>query len=519
MAVEDQLLVPGILNGNVFIGLQPPRAFEEKAEEMYHNTDIPCPHQYLAFYRWVDEVFEADLVVHVGTHGTLEWLPGKEVGLSKDCYTDICMGTMPHLYIYIINAAGEGTQAKRRSYAGLVDHMIPPMVESGVYDELAKMDELMRQYYHVRASDPQKLPYVAEEILELAQTMNLTLDLDITDEALAANPEDCILRMHAWVCKVQASDINDGFHILGMLQGREQVRNTLKALVRNRNGNVPSLRQALCALRGLDFETLLAEPETPTGDGKSYGILLREIDALGQTIFQKLDEIDYDAAFIESLLEAFDSAYQADREPLNILLKYVCTDLLPRLQKVTDELDHFIEGINGQFVPPGQAGAPTRGNAHILPTGRNFYTVDPGAMPSRAAWEIGKILGDQLIERYLRDSGRYPESISMLVWATDAMRTYGDDVAETFYLLGVKPVWLGNTERVVGIEVIPLEELGRPRIDVTLRITGLFRDAFPNLIERVEDAVNLVASLDEAETDNFIRKHVAEDIAELTALA
>ena len=300
-----------------------------------------------------------------------------------------------------------------------------------------------------------------------------------------------------------------------MLQ-EENKANTLKALVRNRNG-MYLLSQALCA-RGLDFETLLAEPETPTGDGKSYGILLREIDALGQTIFQKLDEIDYDAAFIESLLEAFDSAYQADREPLNILLKYVCTDLLPRLQKVTDELDHFIEGINGQFVPPGQAGAPTRGNAHILPTGRNFYTVDPGAMPSRAAWEIGKILGDQLIERYLRDSGRYPESISMLVWATDAMRTYGDDVAETFYLLGVKPVWLGNTERVVGIEVIPLEELGRPRIDVTLRITGLFRDAFPNLIERVEDAVNLVASLDEAETDNFIRKHVAEDIAELTAL-
>ncbi|SHJ75807.1 cobaltochelatase CobN [Dethiosulfatibacter aminovorans DSM 17477] len=515
MAVDDKILIPGILNGNIFIGLQPPRAFEEKAEEMYHSTDIPCPHQYIGFYNWVEKVFEADVIVHVGTHGTVEWLPGKEVGLSKDCYSDICIGTVPHLYSYIINAPGEGSAAKRRTYAALVDYMVASMVESGVYDELAEMDELMKQYYHVKAADPKKIPLVEKQIVDLAVRMNLNDDLAISLEEMEADAEECIKKLHSWVSNIQACDINDGFHIFGMVPKGDRFRNMLKMLVRNRNGDVPSFRKSVCDMLGLDFEELLASPETATKDGKSYGILLAEADETGRDIFLELEKNNFDEKSIGQIIDLFKVDDANDVESLKTCLGYVCNFVKPRVMRITDEMDNFIGGVNGRFVPPGPSGAPTRGNAAILPTGRNFYSVDPGAMPSRSSWEIGKTLGDQLLERYLNDEGEYPESVSMLVYATESMRTYGDDIAETFYLLGARPVWLGTTDRVIGIEAIPMEELGRPRIDVTLRITGLFRDAFPNLIERVEDAVNLVASLDEDDEVNYVKKHVDEEVAEL----
>ena len=515
MAVDDQLLVPGILNGNIFIGLQPPRAFEDKAEEMYHNTDIPCPHQYIGVYNWVEKIFKANVIIHVGTHGTVEFLPGKEVGLSKDCYSDICLDTMPHLYMYIINAVGEGTCAKRRSYATLIDHMIPSMVESGVYEELEKMDDLMRQYYHVRAADPKKLPLVTKEILDLAVKMNLNDDIGITVEEMENEPEECVHKMHTWVSNVQASDINDGFHIFGKIPEGDRLRNMLKMLVRTRNGDIPSLRQSVCALMGLDLEALLEAPDTPTSDGRSYGIRLAEADEIGRNIFLELEKNEYEQGAIDGIIKTVKQGQSGSTQQLKQCLTYVCTFVKPRVFRIAEEMDNVISGVNGNFTPPGPSGCPTRGNAGILPTGRNFYSVDPGAMPSRSSWEVGKVLAEQLIERYVKDDGKYPESVSVLVYATEAMRNYGDDISETLYLLGTHPVWLGDTDRVIGVEAIPMKELGRPRIDVTLRITGLFRDAFPNLIERVEDAVNLVASLDEPEDINYIKKHVDEEVAEL----
>lgn len=517
MAVNDQLLIPGIMNGNIFIGLQPPRAFEEKAEEMYHSTDIPCPHQYIAFYRWVENIFKADIIIHVGTHGTIEWLPGKEVGLSKDCYSDICIGTVPHLYIYIINAPGEGTQAKRRTYATLIDHMVPSMVESGVYENLAQMDELMRQYYHIKAVDSKKLPLIQKEIRDFAIQMNLNQDIGLTEEMFDADIDDCIQKMHSWVTNIQTCDIADGFHILGEVPAGDRYRNMLKMLVRNRNGNIPSLRDGICELMGLNYDELLAAPETPTLDGRSYGMLLVEVDDLGRRIFYDLEETGFHESAIESIIEKYHTNTGNSVTKLKTCLIYVCDFIKPRVLQASNEIGQLIRGIEGEFTPPGPSGAPTRGNAAILPTGRNFYSVDPGAMPSRSSWEVGNTLTNQLIEKYVSEDGYYPETVTILVWATEAMRNYGDDISETFCLLGVRPVWLGNTYRVIDIEAIPLKELGRPRIDVTLRITGLFRDAFPNLIERVEDAVNLVAALDEPEDINYIKKHVREDMEEMIA--
>lgn len=515
MAYEQKLLVPGILNGNVFIGLQPPRAFEEKAEEMYHSTDIPCPHQYIGFYNWVENIYKADIIYHIGTHGTIEWLPGKEVGLSKNCLSDICIGTVPHLYPYIINAPGEGSQAKRRTYATLIDHMVPSMVESGVYEELGEMDELMKQYYHVKAADPKKMPLISEQIIDLAKKMNLNNDIGLTDEDIMKTPDVAIDRMHSWVTKVQGCDINDGFHIFGMVPTGDRYRNMLKMLVRNRNGNIPSLRKSITELMGYDLEELLEFPERLHENGKTNGILLTEIDDIGRDIFLKLEEINFEESFVSSIIDDVFGVNLASRKSLGMCLSFVCNVVKGKVSKITDEMDSFVSAINAGFIPPGPSGAPTRGNVSILPTGRNFYSVDPGAMPSKASWKTGITLANQLAQRYLKDEEKYPECVSILVYATESMRTYGDDISEILYLLGTRPVWLGNTDRVIGVEVIPLKELGRPRIDVTLRITGLFRDAFPNLIERVEDAVNMVAALDEPEDMNFIKKHVNEEVKQL----
>jgi cobaltochelatase CobN len=289
----------------------------------------------------------------------------------------------------------------------------------------------------------------------------------------------------------------------------------LKMLGRTRNGEVPSLRDGVCDLLGLDHDALLAAPETATAEGKSYGILLMEADELGRKIFLELEEADYSTQAIDSIISRHKTSGIGSSKRLQKCLEYICGFVRPRVELITNEMDNFISGISGSFTPPGPSGCPTRGNAGILPTGRNFYSVDPGAMPSRASWEVGKVLAKQLIDRYVKDDGKYPESVSVLVYATEAMRNYGDNIAETFCLLGTRPIWLGTTDRIIGVEAIPIEELGRPRIDVTLRITGLFRDAFPNLIERVEDAVNLVAALDEPWEMNYIKTHVDEEVAEL----
>ena len=356
---------------------------------------------------------------------------------------------------------------------------------------------------------------VTQEILELAIKMNLSDDIGITAEDMENEPEECVHKMHTWVSNVQASDINDGFHIFGKIPEGDRLRNMLKMLVRTRNGDIPSLRQSVCALMGLDLEALLEAPDTPTSDGRSYGILLAEADELGRSIFLELEKNAYELHCIDSIIKTFKQERSGSAQQLKQCLTYVCTFVKPRVFRITEEMDNVIGGINGNFTPPGPSGCPTRGNAGILPTGRNFYSVDPGAMPSRSSWEVGKVLAEQLIERYVKDDGKYPESVSVLVYATEAMRNYGDDISETLYLLGTRPVWLGDTDRVIGVEAIPMEELGRPRIDVTLRITGLFRDSFPNLIERVEDAVNLVAALDEAEDINYIKKHIDEEVSEL----
>jgi cobaltochelatase CobN len=508
LTAGDTVLVPGILNGNIFIGLQPPRGLEDKAEELVHSPGIVCPHQYLAFYRWISRVFGAHAVIHVGTHGTLEWLPGKEISLSGRCYPDIAIDALPNIYPYIISNPGEGTQAKRRSYCALVDHLIPSMIEGGSYDELSDMDDMMKEYYHFKQTDPRRAVSTGKRIWELARKTFLTADIGLSEDDAETDLDNCVGLIHAWTARIARTEIRDGLHILGQTPQGERFRNLLRLLLRVKNGAVPSLREALCAASGLDPDQLLANPAEPAFPGKTCAMVLEDIDALGRDIFLKWEQRDYAMEAVEGIVrETFPGAGKNGKALLECL-GFAAREIKPRLLKTCRELDSIVKALEGRMVPTGPSGNPSRGNAAILPTGKNFYSIDPGAVPSRSAWETGIRLGDDLLLRYRREEGRLPESIAILVYATDTMRTTGDDIAEILYLLGIRPLWLGGSGRVIGLEAIPLPELRRPRIDVTLRITGLFRDTFPNLIERIEDAVIMAASLDESPEENYIKKHI-----------
>jgi cobaltochelatase CobN len=513
LAAGDTILVPGILNGNIFIGLQPARGLEDKAEELVHSPDMVCPHQYLAFYRWVSRVFGAHAVIHVGTHGTLEWLPGKEVSLSGSCYPDIAIDTLPNIYPYIVNNPGEGTQAKRRSYCALADHLIPSMIEGGNYDELSDLDDVMKEYYHFKQTDPRRAVSVGRRIWELARSAFITEDIGLSDTDAEADLDGCVGRIHAWTARIARTEIRDGLHVLGQVPRGERFRNLLRLVLRVRNGAVPSLREALCAAAGFDPGFLLANPTELLAGGKTCAMVLEELEALGKRLFLKWEERGYAGEAAEDLIrEAFPASH--DSKPLLRCLEFA-GDIKKRLLETGREIDSIVKALEGRMVPTGPSGNPSRGNTAVLPTGKNFYSIDPAAVPSRSAWETGILLADQLLARYRGEEGRFPESVAILVYATDTMRTTGDDIAEILYLLGMRPRWLGNSGRVIGLEAIPLSELGRPRIDVTLRITGLFRDTFPNLIERIEDAVMMAASLEESAEENYVKKHIDAEAMEL----
>ncbi|WP_319371237.1 cobaltochelatase subunit CobN [uncultured Ilyobacter sp.] len=516
MVHEDKLPVPGIINGNIFIGLQPARGYEEKAEEIYHSTDIMPPHQYIAFYRWIKYGFKADVIVHVGTHGTIEWLPGKQIGLSGNCYSDICIDDLPHLYPYSINVVGEGIQAKRRSYCVILDHLIPSLMPSGTYDEMVEMDELIKQYFQAKQEKLDKVKYLQEDIKALLVKNNFDKDLNITEDDMNRDFENIMDRVHGWLEDIKHTLIKDGLHYFGKVPEGERLNNLVAALVRIPNKDIPSVTGAVAKLKGLDHDYLKDEPLQKDETGKTNLMLLDDIEAESRKVLTKFHENNYREDFIPELLaEKYPAATEEEIEDLSKTLKFISQTVIPKLSQTTDELKYFIEGTNGRFVPPGDSGCPTRGNVSILPTGRNFYSIDPSSIPTRASWKVGIQLGDDLIKRYIKDEGKYPENVAIIVYAGQTMKTSGDDISEILYLMGIRPKWLKNTDKVVGLEVIPMEELKRPRIDVILRISGLFRDTFPNIIEIVEDAVNLAASLDESEEDNYIKKNIMSEIQEL----
>ncbi len=513
--VEGQdLLIPGILNGNVFIGLQPSRAFDEQAERLYHDAVFPPPYSYIGYYRWIENTFGADAIIHVGTHGSVEWLPGKEVGLSPACYPDICMGCLPNFYIYHIGITGEGIQAKRRSAAVILDHLPPSMDDAGVYDKLSDMDAALREYYAAKQTSTAQIPVLQKRILKLAEDANLTQDLHLTQETYGAAPDTSIEKIHLWIEELKNSAVTDGLHIFGEApEAGKLYENMLRMLVRVKNGNISALNDAVLTAMGYDAQRIKDAPGAPAADGRLASVVYDEAVSTAKRIVHSLAQAGYCADAVGAMPEYVE--LPGDRTPLKEVLKFLCETVRPRLDETSGEMENIIRGLGGGFVEPGLGGNPTRGNVALLPTGRNFYAGDPAEIPSCGAWEIGKQLAAKSLEHYLEERGEYPESIAMVVWAGNTIKTSGEDFGEIFSLMGVRPVYLGSTSKVIGVEAIPIENVGHPRIDVTLRISGLFRDMYPNLVELMDAAVSCAAAQDESEEQNYIKKHINEDMLAL----
>jgi cobaltochelatase CobN len=520
-AYDDALMMPGLALGHVFVGIQPPRGFGENPIAIYHNPDLPPTHHYLAYYRWLRDVWGAQAIVHVGKHGTLEWLPGKAVGLSEECYPEVALADLPHFYPFIVNNPGEGAQAKRRAHATIVDHLVPAMMRAERYDEITRLEQLMDEYYQVQTLDPKKLPIIQDQIWQTVVGARLHEDLETPQR-----PDDFdafILHIDGYICELKDAQIRDGLHILGQAPEDEQLLNLLLALTRLDNHDAPSLRAALARALDLDYAALLADRapllvaapprllaeavDTPI---RSHGDALEALEALGRRLLGGLAARDFAADAVGPLVA---EAFPRDGREVAGVLRYAAERLVPDLRRTRDELGNLLRGLRGEYVPAGPSGAPTRGMANVLPTGRNFYSVDPNTIPSAAAWEVGQNLGQALLDKYLAEEGRYPEAVGIVVWGTAAMRTHGEDVAEILYLLGVRPVWQPESRRVRGLEVVPLAELGRPRVDVTVRISGFFRDAFPNLVHLLDQAIDRVAHLDEPDDQNYVAAHFRADRA------
>jgi cobaltochelatase CobN len=500
---EGDIVLAALRRGNLLILIQPPRGFGENPIAIYHDPDLPPSHHYLAAYRWIaagqeDGGFGADAMVHLGKHGNLEWLPGKNAGLSAACGPDAALGDLPLVYPFLVNDPGEGTQAKRRVHATLVDHLVPPMARAESYGDIARLEQLLDEYAAISAMDPAKLPAIRAQIWTLIQAAKLDHDLGLEARPEDDGFDDFLLHVDGWLCEVKDAQIRDGLHVLGGAPTGAARVNLVLAILRARQiwggtSALPGLREAL----GLDES---AATRTAADDTEERA----------RALVQAME----DAAWDESAVAPLAAALPAEqREPVAAILTFAAREVVPRLAATTDEIDHAVHALNGGFVPAGPSGSPLRGLVNVLPTGRNFYSVDPKAVPSRLAWETGQALADSLLERYRTDNGDWPTSVGLSLWGTSAMRTSGDDVAEALALLGVRPVWDDASRRVTGLEPIPLAELGRPRIDVTLRISGFFRDAFPHVIGLLDDAVQLAAGLDEPAGDNFIRAHAQADLA------
>ncbi|MEH2296065.1 cobaltochelatase subunit CobN [Nostoc sp.] len=501
--------VPGIKLGNVFVGIQPARGYDNDPSLNYHAPDLEPTHAYLAFYYWVRECFGADAVVHVGKHGNLEWLPGKSVALSSNCYPEVAFGALPHLYPFIVNDPGEGSQAKRRAQAVIIDHLTPPMTRAELYGSLQQLENLIDEYYEADSLDPSRLPVIRDRIRELVIKENLHLDLGIQNETEIFNSESLIFNsIGGYLCELKEAQIRDGLHIFGQCPQGRQLRDLIVAIARIPNRYSSGITRAIAQDWGLDFDPLTADLSMPSGEWsivngtqcRTIGDIVEVLEEHAALLVEQLINQDSEIRIQESCTDA-----------MNRVSIWIRDRLLPALQQTHQEITHLLHGLDGGYVPSAPSGAPTRGRPEVLPTGRNFYSVDIRAIPTETAWDIGRKAAETLVEYYTQEHGEYPKTLGLSLWGTATMRTGGDDIAEALALLGVQPVWDGAARRVVDFEILPLAILGRPRVDVTLRISGFFRDAFPNLIDLFAQAVSAVADLDEPPEQNPLADAVRQE--------
>lgn len=500
--------------GEVVVGIQPARGYNIDPKESYHSPDLVPPHGYLAFYAFLRQQFGAQAIVHMGKHGNLEWLPGKALALSATCYPEAIFGPLPHIYPFIVNDPGEGTQAKRRTSAVIIDHLTPPLTRAESYGPLKDLEALVDEYYDAAGGDPRRLRLLSRQILDLVRDIGLDSDAGIDK---GDSDDKALEKLDAYLCDLKEMQIRDGLHVFGVAPEGRLLTDLTVALARVPRGlgegGDQSLQRAIAADAGLTFDPLDCVMSDPW-IGPKPSILADLSDTPWRTAGDTVERIELLAA----KLVAAELTCPDNWTNTRAVLDEIDTRLKPSISgSGAAEMTGFLTGLDGRFVAPGPSGAPTRGRPDVLPTGRNFYSVDSRAVPTPAAYELGKKSAELLIRRYLQDHGEWPSSFGLTAWGTANMRTGGDDIAQALALIGAKPTWDMVSRRVMGYEIVPLAVLGRPRVDVTLRISGFFRDAFPDQIALFDKAIRAVGALEEDDADNMIAARMRAEARRLEA--
>jgi cobaltochelatase CobN len=515
MARDKVFALPLARFGGTLVGIQPARGYNIDPKETYHSPDLVPPHGYLAFYAYLRNVYGVHAIVHVGKHGSLEWLPGKSLALSETCYPEAVLGPVPHIYPFIVNDPGEGTQAKRRSSAVIIDHLTPPLTRAESYGPLKDLEALVDEYYEASGVDPRRLVRLKVQILDLVRDIGLDSDAGIHDH----DPDDLALqKLDAYLCDLKEMQIRDGLHIFGHSPEGRLLTDLVVALARvprgSGHGADQSLQRAIALDLGLDgFDPLDCEMAAPW-----HGLRPESLSALSEAPWRITGDTVERIELLAARLVAGEVVCPESWPATKIVMEGIRGELYPIVSACGDaEMNALLSALDGRFVAPGPSGAPTRGRPDVLPTGRNFFSVDTRAVPTPAAWELGRKSAELLIRRYTQDHGEWPVSFGLTAWGTSNMRTGGDDIAQALALIGAKPVWDMASRRVTGYEIIPIAVLGRPRVDVTLRISGFFRDAFPEQIALFDTAVRAVGALDEDEHDNPVAARMRSEQARLIA--
>jgi len=481
MVYEGQMVITGISFGNAIVCVQPKRGCagarcDGQVCRILHDPQVPPPHQYLATYHWIEETFGADVMVHVGTHGNLEFLPGKSVGLSDSCFSDIAIGDIPYLYIYNSDNPPEGAIAKRRSYAVIVDHMQTAMTGSEVYGDLKELEDAIATYNTSKVTEKGRAHASEHVILDLLKKTNLDRELNVELLMNSGTPFEKILeKAHEKISQMYGTFIPDGMHIFGQVPQGDRRIDLIYSILR--------------------FDSEIKKFVLHLADEISD----KEVEAIGRQFL-----ISFLAGKDDPALDILDSRLKNHDKKAIALFREKVMDIDRRIED-SREMESLIHAMQGGFVPPGPSGLITRGKPDVLPSGRNFYSLDPATVPSKAAWRVGRKLAYLLIEKFREEKGTIPENVAMYWMASDIMWAEGEQLAQMLFLMGVEPVWKGG--RVSGFRVMSTEELGRPRIDITVRASGITRDCFFNCIELLDSAVCAVADLDEPDDMNYIKKH------------
>ncbi|MDY6834256.1 MAG: magnesium chelatase subunit H [Chloroflexota bacterium] len=476
MCHGKQILIPGIVIGNVFIGVQPSRGIHENPQLICHDRSIPPHHQYVAFYQWLENGLEADAVIHLGTHGTLEFTPGKEAGLSQECSPDLLIGHLPNIYVYWIGNTSEATIAKRRCYATLISHMSPTFTNSGLYDEYADLEDLIHEYYEARSKNTPRSDIVYQQIVNKSQKIHMTGSVD---------------ELYDQLFEMKRSIIPRGLHVLENRHDDDDLVDFMAFVLRYDRGNIKSLHRIIANRNGLDYDELLRSPDHII-QGRTYAQILADIELEVRSIALDLVH-DH-------------NPHQTHTEDTAQTISFA----RKIIEQYNDnaELHGIRKALNGDYITPNHGGDPVR-SPEVLPTGGNVYQFNPYKIPTSAAYERGSQAAEQMLRTYINAHGRYPENVGIVLWGFETMNTNGETIGLILSLIGVKVIQKEGGY-FPDLEVIPLKDLGRPRIDVVITICGIFRDTFPNLIELLDRAFKLVSGLDEDEDQNRIACHTKE---------